>query len=283
MGLWDDTQSAKPTLAIVDTNKTTGTITTSIWDKITPENKNVLYEQPVPAKPEFALCMIHQELVSMEWAMMFRLMQLPSHYYYFSRKAPYDVAREETVNGAMSQDPKYMFFLDSDTKPLAPDSVMHLIKLSEENNIDILSGFYWAKKDQKQPCAWRVLRYEGKQPKIWPIDITQENIERKDIIKCDVTGLGFCLIRGTVFKRWRERWQDWKGKGTNRPFFRWGMGLQDWELDALGIKSTSEDFNFFLGCHELGIYPHVAVEVICDHIAWAKLDAPTGNYRLLEY
>ena len=254
-----------------------------IWDDIKPgEQKPIITTEQ---RPDFALCMIHQELVSMEWAMMFRLMQLPSHYYFFSRKAPYDIAREETVEGALAQNPKYLFFLDSDTKPLATDAVMQLIRLSEENNIDILSGLYWAKKDQKQPAAWRIVQYDGFIPKIFPIDITQDNIDKKAIIKCDVIGLGFCLVRSSVFKKWREKWPD-------RPFFRWGLGLKDKELRALcdvytktaeGVKATSEDFNFFIGCKELGIYPHVAIEIICDHIAWAKLDARTGDYRLLEY
>lgn len=219
-------------------------------------------------KAEIALCIPHQEIVSMEWALAFRNLHLPPHIYFFNRGMPIDCAREQMVRSALKHDVKYILFLDSDNVP-PPEGAIILKAIAEQKNIDIVSGLYWARKrGQNTPAAWKIIERKGNMIKFAPIAIEKEWLEKGAIVEVDVIGLGFCLIKVDVFRKLEE-------KNPGKPFFEWGLGRPN-------LPQVSEDFNFFLRCiDELNIHPYVACSVPVKHICMCEKNGQTGEFELV--
>ena len=152
------------------------------------------------------------------------------------------------------------------------------MQIAEQKNLDIVSGLYWAKKRGiTTPCAWIRKDVEGKprNPQFLLIDKVEEHIEKNDIIEVSVAGLGFCIIKASVFHKWDEVYGD-------KPYFRWGLGLKEDEQEKLDIYNASEDFNFFLRCGEMGCPPYVACGIVCGHIGEAAKTDKEGKLDFLE-
>lgn len=220
-------------------------------------------------KAEIALCIPHQEIVTMEWALAFRNLRLPPHIYFLNRGMPIDVARENMVRSALKHDIKYILFIDSDNVPESPDAALQLKAIAEQHNLDIVSGLYWARKrEANTPAAWKIVERKGNLVKFAPIIIQKEWMERGSIVEVDVIGLGFCLIKADVFRRLEKN-------DPTKPFFQWGLGRPN-------LPQVSEDFYFFLRCiDELGIRPYVAMSVPVKHICYAEKDGKTGELKLV--
>mgnify|MGYP000017516023 CR=1 FL=1 len=233
-----------------------------------------IWEQPQPttagqtqAKAEIALCIPHRETVSMEWAIAFRHLQLPSHKYFLNGGLPIDVARETMVRSAL-QDPniKYICFLDTDVVT-QPDSFKTLIAIAEQKNLSIVSGLYWARKrDTIQPCAWKIIKRQGNLIQYAPV-VIEEHIQKGNIIEVDACGLGLVVIKRHVF-------EDLDKKGV-KPYFEWGLGREN-------QPQISEDFNFYLKCIDhLGIHPFVATSVRAYHVCLARRNKDNGNLEMV--
>jgi len=220
-------------------------------------------------KAELALCIPHQEIVTMEWALMFRNLQLPSHLYFFNRGMPIDLAREQMVRSALKHDINYILFIDTDNVPESTDAVMVLKEIMERNNISILSGLYWARKrDVNSPAAWKLIGREGNTVKLSPIIIEKEWLDKGAVIQVDAIGMGFCLIKTDVFRKLEE-------KNPGKPFFQWGLGRPN-------LPQVSEDFYFCLRViDELGIYPYITTAVPVKHITLAEKTGKTGEFQLV--
>ena len=221
-----------------------------------------------------AICIPHQELVSMEWALNFRLLNAPSHYYFLNRCMPYDIARNMMTRDALEKKPDYIFYLDSDVKFRDYNAINILLEIAEDKKLDVVSGVYWAKHETINPCAFKNVGFEGRHVNLSPIALTEENIKQKNVIQCDTVGMGCCLVKATVFDKWEKNYGD-------KPWFRWGVNVPEKELELLDIYHVSEDFNFFLHLNKIGIHPHVACEVVCDHITWARKMGHDGTLEML--
>ena len=221
-------------------------------------------------KAELALCIPHQSIVSMEWALAFRNLRLPSYLLFFNRGMPIDLAREQMVRSALKHDIEYIFMLDSDVVLTDPNSVLNLIKISKQFNLPVVSGLYFAKKHNViHPAAWKIIERKGNEIKLAPIADIEKHIKERHIIEVDAIGMGVVLIRRDVFDRLEE-------SKPNEPFFVWGLGRPN-------LPQVSEDFFFCLRLiDELGIHPHVATIVRGHHVAFAHQNADNGRLELVQ-
>ena len=228
-------------------------------------------------KPEVAFCIIHQEIVAMEWAFMFRFLQLPNHFYIAERNAPYDAARNRLVKKAIEVGAKYVFFMDSDVKPCRPDAVMRLLEIAKNEHVDVLTGVYYAKHQEGEASAYLLGEIKNRMPLFAPVVFTDEMVQKKQLVPIEAAGTGCMLINTDVFKRWDQKW-------PNRSYFKWGAGLSDYELEMLDIYNTSEDFNFCIRLKEIGVQMYAAPFIQFDHIAWVKKKGDKkGEFGFLEY
>jgi len=233
-------------------------------------------------KPELGLCIIHTGTVTTEWALRFRLLQMPSYVYMFNRNCPYDTARELTTRGVLGHNVKYVFHLDSDV--IIPANTLPLmIGWMEEFNQPLLSGLYWAKKPSKDPqgnpipimpAAWLKTGEHPEENRIdfMPMDI-KPHLNTGAIVKADVVGTGCMLIKADIFKQLDE-------SDPKKPYFQWGLGRKD-ELTGKNLPQMSEDFYFCTRCvKELGIHPHVCTSITCQHECQVVKRGTDGEFEL---
>jgi len=230
-------------------------------------------------KPELGLCILHQGVVTMEWAARFRILQMPPYIFMMNRNQPYDTGREAITRGVLDRDVKWIFHLDSDLL-IPPETIPTMIKWSEEFNLPLLSGLYWAKKPLSMtggipmPAAWLKVAEHEKENRIdfQPVDL-KPHLGKKSIVNCDVTGAGCMLVNAEVFKKLDK-------SDPNKPYFQWGLGRKD--KDGKPLLQMSEDFYFHTRCvRELGIFPHVCCGIQCDHIATVMKRGSDGVYELM--
>ena len=230
-------------------------------------------------KPEVAVCILHTGNVTMEWAIRTSLVFMHFQHmkkkflYLCNRNMPYDVAREQVTRMAIDAGAKWIFHYDSDV--LIPvNTIEILINWSEQFKLPLLSGLYWAKKPgPPQPAAWLAVNEEPEKNIVnfAPVDLTK-HLKSQDILPVDVTGAGCMLINVDVFKQLTK-------SNPNLPFFQWGVGRKD--NNGKPLLQMSEDFWFCWRCQkELGIKPHVATAVKCDHITSVVKKGENGEFEM---
>jgi len=251
----------------------------NIWD-----NPNLLSGQSTiassgAAKPYLGLGIIHTGIVTVEWALNFRYLNIPfNHVYFHSSNAPYDVSRENVIRAILKDhQPEYIFFLDTDVI-MPRDGLIQLIQLAQQNNKPIVSGLYWAKKRDKtpMPCAWikKGENLDDGKIEYLTFDI-KPYLNTNALIEVDVVGAGCLLIKTDIFKKLDE-------SNPNKPYFQWGLGRKD-ENTGKNLLQLSEDFYFLDRCsRELGIRPHLATGIACDHLLMpiGKRRASDGELEL---
>ena len=229
---------------------------------------------PDGQKAELGLCIIHQNNVTMEWAMRFRLLQMPPYIYMLNRNQPYDTAREMVTRAVLEQGVKRVLHIDSDVL-LPVNAVPLMIEWAEKFKIPFLSGLYWAKKPgPPMPAAWIKTGEKPEENKIefMPADLSKQ-IGTQAIVPVDVVGAGCMLIDADVFKKLDE-------SDPKKPYFQWGLGRHD--KDGKPLRQMSEDFYFCMRCvEELDIHPHVATAIQCDHEAKVHRRGKDGELELL--
>jgi len=225
-------------------------------------------------KPELGLCVIHQDFTTMEWATAFKFLNIPIPYvYHFNKNAPYDVAREQTTRACLEKGVKWIFHLDSDVVPKDNDIIPKLIALSEQNNLPVISGLYFAKKPgPPMPAAWVKIGEDKANNKIFykDFDITPY-LDQNALLQVDVVGAGCLLIRSDVFKKLDE-------SDPKKPYFNWGLGRRD--INGKPLLQVSEDFAFCERLNEIGVKPHISSALKCDHLCISKRRASDGQYEL---
>ncbi len=153
----------------------------------------------------------------------------------------YASLRTEVVNKALESKAKWLLFLDSDVF-LPKDAVNRLMS----HNKDIVNGIYWMKTQPPQPVIYNQV---GDGP-IW--NITPQD----ELLKIGGAGLGCCLIKMDVFRKFQEKGID---------FFK-----QDWiyRKNQRRVQvSLGEDHWFFEQARELGFDIWCDTNVMCDHYA----------------
>ena len=235
-------------------------------------------------KPELAICILHTGTVTTQWAirtahvfMHLQNMKMPFSYL-LNRNQPYDTGREQITRAGVGAGAKWIFHYDSDT--LIPiNAIEVLIQWAEKFDLPVLSGLYWAKKPgTPMPAAWIKIGEHPEQNKLdfAPVDI-KPHLQKQTIVPVDVTGAGCLLIRADIFKKLDE-------SNPDLPYFQWGLGRK---LHCPKCKHTenlpmmSEDFYFCTRVqNELGIKPHLATAVRCDHICTVTRRGDDGEFEL---
>lgn len=207
--------------------------------------------------PEAALPIPQTGDVSFHWALRLHTMALPSHVITSKNIAPIDLAREKSVEAALDSGAEWIFMLDSDVIP--PRDVYPRLK---QHQVDIVSGMYFAKKEDPHPAMWKVNPDGGLAPVVeWP-----ENA----LIEVDTVGLGCALIHRRVFE------------DIERPWFRWTQGYDShpWDTEEInGEVGIGEDFYFFHKAKEEGYNVYADTSVECKHEVGGMLDSE--GYKII--
>jgi hypothetical protein len=252
----------------------------AIWDN--PEILSGPTQTTVPvgdAKPFLGLGIIHTGIVTMDWALNFRYLNIPwNHVYFHGSNSPYDCSREMVVRSILKDHkPEYIFFLDTDVC-MQRDGLVQLVQLAQQHNKPIVSGLYWAKKRDKtpMPCAWMKTgeKLDEGQIQYMSFDI-KPYLDKNALIEVDVVGAGCLLIKSDIFKKLDE-------SNPKKPYFQWGLTRKD-ENTGKPLLQVSEDFYFMDRCaRELNIKPHLSTAVKCDHLLMpiGKRRASDGELEL---
>jgi hypothetical protein len=232
--------------------------------------------QPTIPEAEVALIIPHQAWVTLEWAVAFKDLQLPTYRRYFNKGYPWDVARETMTRGALKDGCKYLFYLDSDVICNDPQTFLKLKAVMDERNQGIVSGLYYAKKDPPIPAAWIFGPSEGRNISFNIIEPAKmkEYTANNNLLEVSVVGLGCCLVRRDVFEKLDQKF-------PGRPYFRWGCEHTDEELMMYDNFRTSEDFNFVIQCDRVGFRPQLACGLVCDHAVDGKHNRMDGHLEHL--
>jgi hypothetical protein len=235
----------------------------NIWDN--PELLSGLTQtqiQPASVKPFLGLGIIHTGIVTFDWAMNFRYLNIPwNHVYFHGSNMPYDCSREMVVRNILKDHQvEYIFFLDTDVV-LQRDGLVQLVQLAQQHNKPLVSGLYFAKKRDPtpMPCAWIKTGENLAEGRIEyrSFDI-KPYLNQNALIEVDVAGAGCLLIKSDIFKKLDE-------SNPNKPYFQWGLTRKD-ENTGKPLLQLSEDFYFMDRCaRELNIKPHLSTAVKCDH------------------
>lgn len=234
--------------------------------------------QPIgDIKPVVGLGIIHTGIVTMDWALNFRYMNIPySHVYMHGSNMPYDCSRNEVLKGLLGYNVEYVFFLDSDVIP-PKDVVPQLIALSQQQNKPVVSGLYWAKKHEEtpMPAAWIKIGEDlNKNMNVYKSieNEIKQYLDKNALVEVDVVGAGCLLIKADIFKRLLE-------KNPNKPFFEWGLTRRD-ENTGKPLLQVSEDFYFCERLKEIGERPHLstAYDVTICSCQWGNEEHLMGSW-----
>jgi len=151
----------------------------------------------------------------------------------------YAAARADVVKRAMQQGTKWLFFVDSDVF-IPMDCITRLM----QHDADIVTGVYWMKTQPPQPVIYNEV---GDGP-IWNIKPQDEPME------IGGAGLGCCLIKMDVFKKFQEKGIPW----FNQDFVEQRHGRT--------VKvDVGEDHWFFQKARDIGYKVLCDTNVLCDH------------------
>lgn len=148
-------------------------------------------------------------------------------------------AGNDLVTGFLkiSRDPEdLILFLDSDM--IFPNGFIE--KLIRHNK-PVVGGFYAKRLNPGFPLVMDFLELTEKGE---PSFVPNLNIDKGQLVKCDATGLGCCLIRKKVFTH------------LNYPYFTY----------APPFEEASEEMSFFWQLREKGISCHVDTSIDCLHL-----------------
>jgi len=200
----------------------------------------------------------HLGSVTLEWTKMFfvDLVKPKNTRWLFGRGAPIDVTREMLVEDALKNNADLICMIDSDI--LVPsDGLMKLLScynylVSRGVKVGVLSGLYWAKKQNPVLCAFRKVKGG-----FAPIGLEQKS----NIVEVDVVGLGCALINPKVFE-------------MSKPWFLWTQGRR-YLVERLGedFGEMSEDFYFCSKIKKYGWKVLVYLDVKCAHIGTLKINS----------
>jgi len=188
--------------------------------------------------PKLLVGMPHRGDVTMEWALMFRNIQINVQSLFTTSKGtPWDMARNEIVKSAKDHKVEWLFFLDTDVI-IPPDTIPRLMS----HNLPIVSGVYWTRAQPLEPCVWREVAPSGKQA----IPFTQG-----EMIEADFVGAGCLLVHMSVFDHIKQ------------PYFEWTLGFED-PNDL--TKGRSEDFEWCKKVRDRGYKIMVDTGIQCRHM-----------------
>jgi hypothetical protein len=206
----------------------------------------VSWEQP----PRVLVGILHTELVTFNWSLGFRNLQLPPGSDIFPIAGrPFDDARNQICAAAIQNGFDHVLFLDSDVIP--PSNAVHRLL---SHNQPLMSALYCRRSP---PHAVPVMMRHGQ----W---IT--NFPRGKVVEADVVGTGCMLLSCNFLKEAAEKCPIAPQQG--KTWFHWRSDMA--HLLPPG-QATSEDFSACLWWKEkLGIRILVDSSVVCLHVGLAE-------------
>lgn len=195
------------------------------------------------SSPELVICIPHLNTVSFDWTIRFSSLQLPNHRIVSESTAAIDLARERAIKNALSVDPEWLMFIDTDVYP--PKDVYKRLR---QHELDVVSAVYHVQKGVIHPAMWN-LDNEGMLSGV----IQYEN---DAIVEADAIGLGCCLINSRVFE------------DIEPPYVRWTQGYEEHEWDKSDIQEDVGIGEDFYLCHKIknaGYHIYVDTSIECIH------------------
>ena len=144
-------------------------------------------------------------------------------------------ARNELVDNMQGD---WLFMIDTDMS-FEPDTFEKILKLAQENNLEVVSGLYYQRQSPYHPVA-----YTLKDGKYYSWD--PKEIKDLDLVPSMGVGGGCLLVKSTVFKRIKEE-----------------LGEKPFSV----IPPLSEDLSFCKRLEKLDIQPYIAVNIEVGHLA----------------
>lgn len=142
--------------------------------------------------------------------------------------------RNIIVEQALIHDCSHVLFIDDDQTPKS-DALMQLL----EHNVDIVSGLYLRRDYPHQPLIFDVANDDGAALYVYL------NGDESRLKKIVAAGLGFCLIKTSVFQK------------LTKPYFR---------LGELASDQWCDDIGFFKRVREANIQSYCDMECRVGHI-----------------
>jgi len=247
------------------------------------------------------ICTPHQGKMTAEWHQMFGNLQKPPICLIInSAKLPVDCARDKMVYDArkISEQNGHegfpdIFFLDSDVLINTPD-LLQLLSY-DRYKYPIVSGLYWAKKGERCPAAWVLVKKEHDiESRYAPALVPDYGVvPNGSLMEVHVVGAGCLLIRGEVFDKVPPPWFYFgTGRTQSIEVEDLGNGVKDVQTSedyfppyiSESIKTPygyiygtdhkeSEDFFFNLKCRDHGYKIWLDPNIRCQHECKAKMDA----------
>lgn len=206
--------------------------------------------------PPSVLCAIltGKEVVSTNWAMSFRNLQLPGDGStpIFLSGMTYDHGRNHAAKLCLESTFQWLMFLDDDV--VVPADVFHRLA---GRGLDIISGLYYRRHP---PIDAMMLKDTDKGP-AWI-----KEFRMGDLLDVDYVGGGCLLIHRRVLQALKG---PLKGRG-----FRWRLedGVED---DVFPGLKLSEDFWFCKAARVVGGFKiHMDTSVVCEHVGMGKAVFP---------
>ena len=149
-----------------------------------------------------------------------------------------DDARNGLVEGFLSTDVEWLFWMDSDMT-FPKETLLELFKVAEQKNCKMVTGVYYQRKGMNKPVLWSrgvptasgsISGLETKRSEYnkYVGAFTFPHPQKKDPFKVHAAGFGCVLVHRSVFEV------------LDRPWFRFVPG------------TCSEDFYFFVNAQEAG-------------------------------
>lgn len=224
-------------------------------------------ESPDPRKEASPLILLSVPtfgMVHSEFAKSMHFMALPANtsMVWYTPKVlgrswlPVADARNMTVQVARHHKAKYILFRDDDVVDPRGDGVLRLY----QHNVDIAGGFYCMKRMPTEPL-------------IYGTDIKGPMLDWKpgDVMKVGAIGMGFCLIKTSVFDKIPE------------PWFKTSQFPDPKDPQTEKATRFTEDFYFCMKAREAGLDVWCDTSVSCYHVDSKKnrfycFDSNYGKY-----
>lgn len=171
-------------------------------------------------------------------------------------------ARNELVNIFLNspEKPSHLLFIDSDIK-WELQNIRDLIEFSDNEDHLIISGIYPKKKLNVNNLSIDNL---GKLENLFNPVNNNYNLSKKEPIKVNYVGMGFCLINKIVFKRFKEHYKDLEYVENNKLSY---LYFSNGFIKNNGIKLRyGEDSYFCKLCSDIGIDTWLLPWVNVKHI-----------------
>lgn len=160
-------------------------------------------------------------------------------FYDFANVSYHSMARNRLARGIRGN---WILMLDTD-QTFAPDTLVRLLWIADQYEIDVLTGLYHQKAEPYNPVIYKLNPDNDRFEHIigWDKD--------KETIHIDSAGGGCLFIRNHILSK------------------MFGNGM----LPFAEIEGNSEDHSFFRKLKQIGVQAYCAPDVRVNHLIWSEI------------